>query len=88
MPGPDDLDCVAFVSIRLHSNGGVSISGNIGDTKLALQMIDAARDAVNNQRVRRHEIIIPNRDVEAKQDPGFPTLPRGDMRPEDRGDTP
>ena len=85
---PDDLDCVAFISIKLHSNGGCSISGNIGDVKLALQMIDAARDAVKNQIKQRDEIVIPNRDVVAQQSPLFPTLPRGDMRPEDRGDSP
>ena len=88
MPGHDDLDCVAFISIRLHSNGSCAISGNIGDTKLALQMIDAARDAVKHQHARRNEIIIPNRDVEADQDHAFPTIPRGDMRQEDRGDAP
>lgn len=85
---PDDLDCVAFISIKLHANGGCSISGNIGDVKLALQMIDAARDAVKNQIKQRSEIVIPNRDVVAKQDPAYPTLPRGDMLPEDRGDAP
>jgi len=84
----DDLDCVAFVSIKLHTNGGLSISGNIGDTKLALQMIDGARDAVKNRIKNRNEIVIPNRDVETEQHPTFPTLPRGDMKPEDRGDTP
>ena len=84
----DDLDCVAFVSVKLHSNGGISVSGNIGDTKLAIQMLDAARDAVKNQAKQRNEIIIPNRDVDARQDPAFPTQPRGDMRPEDRGDAP
>jgi hypothetical protein len=84
----DDLDCVAFVSIRLHSNGAISVSGNIGDTKLAVQMLDAARDAVNNQAKRRDEIVIPNRDVDVKQNNAFPTLPRGDMPQEDRGDFP
>jgi len=85
---PDDLDCVAFISIKLHANGGCSISGNVGDKKLALQLIETARDAIRNQVKERPEIIIPNRDVEAQQDPAFPTLPRGDMRPEDRGDVP
>ena len=82
----DDLDCIAFISIKLHSNSGVSISGNVGDTKLALQLIDAARDAVKNQLKQRSEIVIPNRDVVAA--PNLPVLPRGDMRPEDRGDIP
>jgi hypothetical protein len=84
----DDLDCVAFISIKLHSNSAVSISGNVGDKRLALQLIAAARDAINNQVKERNAIIIPNRDVDVEQSPAFPTLPRGDMKPEDRGDVP
>lgn len=81
-----DLNCVASITIKLHANGSLSTSGNIGDTRLALQMIDSARDAVKNQLKSRDEIVVPNRDVDAHQDPRFPTLPLGDMRPEDRGD--
>ncbi len=82
------LSVVASISIKLHDNGGLSVSGNIGDVKLALQMLDAARDSVKNQLKQRSEIVVPNRDVEATQDSRYPTKPLGDMRPEDRGDLP
>lgn len=82
------LDVVAFISIKLHSNGAMSISGNIGDVKLALGMIDHARDSIKNQLKQKNEIVIPNRDVVTPQDPNFPTLPFGDMDPKDRGDLP
>ncbi len=85
-PKIDPLDVVAQIGIKLHANGAMSISGNIGDAQLAIQMIDAARDAVKNQLKRRDEIIVPNRDVVVKQHPDYPTLPLGDMKPEDRGD--
>lgn len=81
-----DLDVVAQLGIKLHASGALSISGNVGDKKLALQMIDAARDAIKNQIRDQSKIVVPNRDVETDQHPAFPTLPLGDMRPEDRGD--
>lgn len=81
-----ELDVVASIAIKLHANGSMSTSGNIGDVRLALQMLDAARDAVKNQLARRERIVIPSRDVVAQQSPAYPTLPLGDMRPEDRGE--
>lgn len=82
----EDLDVVAFIKIELRSNGAMSISGNIGDEKLAISMIDGARDAVKNQHKQKDKIIIPSRDVVAPQDPAFPTLPLGDMPEKDWGD--
>ena len=82
----DPLDVVAKITISLHSGGAMSISGNIGDVKLALGMIDHARDAVKHQMRDREEIVVPNRDVAVYQAPEFPTCAFGDMRPEDRGD--
>lgn len=82
----NDLDVVAQIGIKLHANGALSTSGNIGDKRLALQMLDAARDAIKNQIRDQAKIVIPNRDVDADQHPAFPTLPLGDMRPQDRGD--
>jgi hypothetical protein len=50
---------VARITISLHDNGGVSVAGNIGDVKLATQMIDAARDAVATQLAKRGPVIVP-----------------------------
>ena len=80
------LDCVASLKIELMSNGAMSVSGNIGDAALALQMLDAAKDAVRHQTRDREKLVIPNRDVVVAQNPAYPTLPLGDMAPEDRGD--
>jgi hypothetical protein len=79
---------VASIAIALHDNGAMSISGNIGDVKLALQMIDHARDAIKARLSTQPEIIIPNRDVAVVQDHRFPTKPFGDMPAKDRGDQP
>lgn len=89
MPKQDDLDVVAFVTIKLHSNGSMAVAGNIGDKALALSMLDSAKDAVRGQFRNDKELIaIPNRDVVAQQHPNYPTRAFGDMKPEDRGDMP
>lgn len=64
----------------------MSISGNIGDTTLALAMIDHARDAVKSQRAPKAELVLPHYDVAAPQSPAFPTREMGDMLPAERGD--
>lgn len=67
---------VAKLIISLHDDGGLSVSGNVGDVVLATQMIDAARDAVRNQLTPKHELVIPNRDVIASPDEArFPLGP-------------
>ena len=82
------LDQVAFIKVELLADGGLSITGNIGDAKLALSMIAHAHDEMKKQLVKKLEkrIIIPNRDVDVRQDPAYPTRPLGDMKPEERGD--
>lgn len=86
MQTPQPLDTVAAIRIRLHANGAMQVDGNIGDVALALSMLDHAKDAVRNQLKSRNDIIVPGRDVDVSQHPAYPTLPLGDMRPEDRGD--
>jgi len=79
-------DVVAQIVINLHANGAMSVQGNIGDVKLALGMIDHARDAVKGRFSPRQEIIIPNFDVAVKQSPNLPTREMGDMKPHELGD--
>lgn len=81
-------DCVAFITIKIFADGSMSTAGNIGDKKLALAMLDHAKDAVRGHGRPRSEIITPNRDVVVEQSPGYPTRPLGDMAPGDRGDAP
>lgn len=75
------LDCVAWIAIEYMADGTLQTSGNIGDKRMALQLLDHARDAIaNQQRPEDKPIVLPNRDVEVKQHPNYPTLPRGDMQ--------
>lgn len=84
MPEPTEGDRIAYIAISLYGNGAMSISGNIGDVKLALQMLDHARDAVKNQlNLRTPEgLMLPNRDVQITPHPAFPLVPHGDVPPE------
>jgi hypothetical protein len=78
---PTPGDVVAYIAITLYGGGQMSVSGNIGDVKLALQMLDHARDAVGNQlKLRTSEgLFLPNRDVDISPHPAFPLIPHGDV---------
>lgn len=73
---PTPFDAVANIAITLYGNGEMAISGNIGDARLAMQMLDHARDAVKNQLARKDSMLIPNRDVDVK--PNLPLTIYGD----------
>jgi hypothetical protein len=78
---PGINDEVAFIHLTLYGNGAMSVSGNIGDKKLALGMLDSARDVVNSQsRPEDKPILVPSRDVVAPQHPNYPTKALGDMK--------
>jgi hypothetical protein len=79
MADPTEGDRVAYIALSLYGNGAMSISGNIGDLKLALQMLDNARAALNSQWAakRSPSILIPGRDVEVS--PSLPLIPHGDI---------
>jgi hypothetical protein len=87
VPGP--LDAVANISVTLYGDGQMQISGNIGDVRLALQMLEHARDAVNNQWKQRDSegLIIPGRDVEVTPHEAFPLTANGDVAPDLRSKT-
>ena len=50
---------VAEITLHLHDNGAMSIQGNVGDVRLALGMIDSARDAISH-RLGRPSILEPH----------------------------
>jgi hypothetical protein len=56
----------SWIGIKLWASGVMSIDGNIGDTNLALVMLDHARDAVKRQRRPKDQgkLVIPDRDVQ------------------------
>ena len=53
---------VSYIKLTLYDDGSMSIEGNIGDPKVALGMIDSAREAVGRQLVAQQEpaIVMPN----------------------------
>lgn len=77
-PGP--MDAIANISITLYGNGEMSISGNIGDVKLALGMLAHATDTVRGQYTKRETVIVPNYDVQI--DPVLPLTQYADAKPE------
>jgi hypothetical protein len=79
---PDPNDRIAYIALSLFGDGAMSISGNIGDKKLALQMLDHARDTIAAQLRRTSELLIPSSDVEVRPDPHYPALvAAGDVPP-------
>lgn len=84
LPPPQPLDVVAWVTVRLHANGGISTQGTIGDKKMALHLLAQATDAIKRQIPDEKSIIIPGRDVSVM--PGIATRDMGDIPIGERGD--
>lgn len=83
MADPTPLDAIAYIHINLFGDEQMSVSGNIGDVKLALQMLDHARDAVKGQITLRTKegLFIPSRDVDITPHPAFPLTQYADVAP-------
>jgi len=79
------MDEVGFVRISHLANGGISVSGFIGDRKYALSLIAAAADAIRSHVKETPLIVIPNRDVDTRPYT-HETKPLGDMPRKDWGD--
>jgi hypothetical protein len=96
-PAAPVLDCVGYLTIKHHANGGLQVSGNIGDLKYALDMLEHAKDSVRAHHLKpagptllaadgNPMVSIPNRDVDLESK--LPQRPFGDMRAGERGDLP
>jgi hypothetical protein len=77
-------ECVAWITIRLHATGEMTIAGTIADKRMARSMLDQAKDAINSQIKEKSEIVTPNRDVVVPLIPGL--VPMGDIPRDQRGD--
>jgi hypothetical protein len=77
------LDVVAWVTVRLHTNGMLSTQGTIGDKAMAMHLLDQAKDALRGQP-DAPRVIVPNRDVDVM--PSLPTRDLGDMGAHERGE--
>lgn len=52
-------DRIAYIALSLYGDGAMSISGNIGDQKLALQMLDHAAQTIRERlRVNPHAGLL------------------------------
>ena len=90
MAQPTVDDRIAYIALSLYGNGAMSISGNIGDKRLAIQMLDHARDTlVNQQKANPYAgLLVPPRDIEVAPSPLYPPLVEaGDVPPELRART-
>ena len=84
MASPTVDDRIAYIALSLYGDGAMSISGNIGDKRLALQMLDHARDTIANQQKANpySGLLVPPRDIEVAPNPLFPALVEtGDLPP-------
>ena len=80
---PQPGDVVAWITVRCHANGTVSISGTIGDAAFAKSLLDHAKDAISRQ-IPAGGIVIPNRDVDVV--PSAALREMGDIPAGQRGD--
>lgn len=81
---PQPLDVLQWVTVRLHANGTLSTSGTIADKKMALHLLDQARDAIKRQVPDYQAIVIPGSEVEIA--PVLPVKDMGYLSPAQRGD--
>ena len=79
-PGP--LDAVAYVHVNLFGDGSMSISGNIGDKKLSLDMLRHALDTLKTSRqyAEKGGVMVPYQDVEVE--PVIRLTSYGDVMPD------
>jgi len=82
-PPPKPLDCVAWVTVRLHAHGAISTQGTIADKTMALHLLDQARDAIRRQ-MSDSPIVVPGRDVSVM--PSVATRDMGEIPEAERGD--
>lgn len=82
---PTSPSVVGFIVLEIHDNGAMSIQGNVGDVKLALGMLDSARESVARRlgkptvlEPRGAGLVVPACDVVAPHSPLYPVIPEGD----------
>jgi hypothetical protein len=81
---PQPLDTLQWVTVRLHSNGTISTSGTIADKKMALHLLEQARDAIKRQIPEYRAIVIPGSEVQIA--PVLPVKDLGYVPAHERGD--
>lgn len=83
-PQPDDT--VAYITIKMHAPGTISVAGHVADKRFALTLLEHAKDAISRQFPETPAgIVMPNRDVDMPA-AAMPLREWGDMAPNERGD--
>lgn len=85
VPPPQD-DTVAYITVRMHAPGTISVAGHVADKRFALQLLDHAKDAIARQFPQTPAgLVIPNRDVDMPE-AVVPLKEFGDIPVGHRGD--
>ena len=76
MPDPTVDDRIAYIALSLYGDGAMSISGNIGDQKLALQLLEHAAYTIRERlKVNPYAgLIIPASETAVTPSPQYPAL--------------
>lgn len=76
------LEEVAFCNVKMYADGSLSIDGNVGDVRLAQQMLEAALEAVKAQWAARSPsggLRLPHGEMNhTSPHEDFPIVPVGD----------
>jgi hypothetical protein len=67
LDGGDGRHVTGVVTIKLWSDGAMSVEGPIEDTAFCLAVLENAKDAVRNHKSRREQVVVPARDVSVEQ---------------------
>lgn len=79
-----DDDAIAWLTIRMHAPGTISVAGHVADKRFALRLLDHARDAITRQ-ISDSPIVIPNCDVDVP-DAQIPLIEAAHIPADKRGD--
>lgn len=88
MAEPSAMDEVAFLTITKYGYDQLGIDGNVGDTGLAVWMLEQALESAKGRHAQTllaqgRALVIPSYDLDPiSHDPRFPVEPLGD-RPEE-----
>jgi hypothetical protein len=76
MAVPTVDDRIAYIALSLYGDGAMSISGNIADQKLALQMLDHAAYTIRERlKVNPYAgLILPPTETAITPSPQYPAL--------------